>query len=354
MDNLSFIAFPAIQILLPIIFTALVIWVTRYLDLIVTTQLVGSSYKRSLSFRSFIVGGWMALLKSQVKELLLSRGKLQFRRVLTYALILPLSMLPLLLFPLCEVITKNEGILRSEIISSEYSLLLIIGAVILGTHYRFILEFFSSRNGNGSDLIAKHGGVLINIHMVLICILLSTLAIYQSLSLQSIIQQQMAVLVTGVPLWGIWRQPLGMILFFALLVIQYETNCSSLSLSNRWGAPLSTQTGHSLFEKILIKLSSEIQLVMQSLLFVTIFLGGYSLLPFFGWITYRVSELYHPLQVVSLLIKTILTMVFFRACSMYIIKSKLTGQVEFLWRYLIPLGLANLIIVILYVMFSGV
>ncbi|MBT7669351.1 MAG: hypothetical protein HN623_07210 [Bdellovibrionales bacterium] len=101
-----------------------------------------------------------------------------------------------------------------------------------------------------------------------------------------------------------------------------------------------------MFESVIVSLSREINLVVLSALFVTLFLGGYDLLPGMWWLSSKLEILYYPMQFFSLLIKVVIMTVIIQISSISLIKVKLSSQIKFFWHHLIPLGIINLMLVV--------
>ena len=208
-----------IQLITPFILAMVTILAIRVINLVVIARLAGTATPWSKLFREPILRSLASFGKTDENSILSDGSKLQVGRVVSYAALIPISLLPLTMIPICEPILQHDGRVIFEIVQSNYTLLLVAGAIIISSLYHFIVEYFATPDASSNPAVSKMGSEFICYQVVFCLLVLSTVAIYLGFDLHAIVQRQMGLFTWRIPMWGIWQQPLGALLLFMFSLI---------------------------------------------------------------------------------------------------------------------------------------
>ncbi|WP_298269992.1 complex I subunit 1 family protein [Geobacter sp.] len=220
------------------------------------------------------------------------------------------------------------------------------GIGILGT----MLAGWSSNNKFSLLGAARAASQMISYEVAMGLALISLVATYGTLDLGAMVRWQSGTLFGVLPAWGIFTQPLALLLFLTAAIAENKRvpfdlpECESELVSGYF-------TEYTAMKMGLFMLSEFIEIVVVSALLVTMFLGGYNL-PFLtdgGFVlpTGSVWHLSHP-AVVLLQVATFLVKVFLAGCFMIQIRWSLPRfrydqLMAFGWKFLMPLAAVNLV-----------
>lgn len=194
--------------------------------------------------------------------------------------------------------------------------------------------------------------------------LVSMLLIYGSLDLNAIVQYQSEAWFGVIPRWGMFMNPIAFIIF--LIAIFAETNRLPFDLpegDSEIVAGYHVEYGATKFAMFFF--AEYVAMIMASSLLVTLFAGGYSLLPGLGLLSSGVSgllgleaagaqNLVAVLQALSFIFKVGCVMFFFVWVRWTLPRFRFDQLMNLGWKILFPIALANLIFVAIVIALVGV
>lgn len=173
----------------------------------------------------------------------------------------------------------------------------------------------------------------------LLMIVFSMILFYRSSDLNQII------LLQDRTQWGIIQQPLAALIFFVALLAEigkapFDTAENYYELN---GGYLSEYGGSQTFFLIL---AEYVNLVVFSIIFIHLFLGGYHILPGLEWIVVKVPGILFSLQTTSLIIKVLILVALYTILKLAIPRYRHEDLMAFGQKGLLPLSFLNLLVVI--------
>ncbi len=192
--------------------------------------------------------------------------------------------------------------------------------------------------------------------------LVSMLLIYGTLSLNGIVEYQSQTLWGFLPRWGCFLNPIACVVF--LIAIFAETNRLPFDLpegESELVAGYHLEYGASKFA--LFFFAEYVAMIMASSLYVTLFFGGYDLLPGLHWLLGLIGgslgadgaqNLLAVGQVLSFIIKVGFMMFFFVWVRWTFPRFRYDQLMNLGWKVLFPLTLVNLLVVAIVIAWIGV
>lgn len=173
----------------------------------------------------------------------------------------------------------------------------------------------------------------------LLMIVFSMILFYRSSDLNQII------LIQDRTQWGILQQPLAALIFFVALLAEigkapFDTAENFYELN---GGYLSEYGGSQTF---FLLLAEYVNLVIFSIIFIHLFLGGYHILPGLEWILQYAPGLLFTLQTSSVIIKILILVVLYTILKLAIPRYRHEDLLAFGQKGLLPLSFINLLVVI--------
>jgi NADH-quinone oxidoreductase subunit H len=218
----------------------------------------------------------------------------------------------------------------------------IIGAMLAG---------WSSSNKFSMLGALRAGSQLISYELVMGLTVLGLILIYGTVDLDAMVRHQSGTVLGFLPAWGILYQPLAAILFLTAGIA--ENKRIPFDLPEAESELISGYfTEYSAMKQGMFMLSEFIEIAIIAALFTTLFLGGYNL----PWLTDAgfvfpggtTIELGHG-AVVTIQVVTFLAKVFL-LCSFQILirwtlpRFRWDQLLNFAWKFLLPLSIANLVV----------
>jgi NADH-quinone oxidoreductase subunit H len=194
--------------------------------------------------------------------------------------------------------------------------------------------------------------------------LVSMLLIYGTLDLNAIVQYQEHEWFGVIPRWGIFMNPLAFIIF--LIAIFAETNRLPFDLPEgdaELVAGYHVEYGSTKFAMFFF--AEYVAMIMASSILVTLFVGGYSLLPglellsnglasLVGLGTHGQQNLIAVFQVLGFIFKVGCVMFFFVWVRWTFPRFRFDQLMNLGWKILFPIALANLLFVAIVIALLGV
>ena len=194
--------------------------------------------------------------------------------------------------------------------------------------------------------------------------LVSMLLIYGSLDLNAIVQYQSEAWFGVIPRWGMFMNPVAFIIF--LIAIFAETNRLPFDLpegDSEIVAGYHVEYGSTKFAMFFF--AEYVAMIMASALLVTLFAGGYSLLPGLGLLSNGISSLVGfeaagtqnliaVFQALGFIFKVGCVMFFFVWVRWTLPRFRFDQLMNLGWKILFPIALANLLFVAIVIALVGV
>lgn len=215
--------------------------------------------------------------------------------------------------------------------------LAISGFSILGT----MLAGWSSNNKYSMLGAARAASQMISYEIAMGLAVIAMVVTYGTLDLNAMVQWQATHTVAGIPLWGIFVQPLAFLLFLTAAIAENKRvpfdlpECESELISGYFTEYTSMKMG-------LFLLSEFIEIVVVSALVVTMFFGGYTI-PFLP-----ADALPHAamvvLQVLCFTVKVFLVGCFQIQVRWTLPRFRFDQLMSLGWKFLLPFAALNLLV----------
>jgi NADH-quinone oxidoreductase subunit H len=227
----------------------------------------------------------------------------------------------------------------------------IIGAMLAG---------WSSANKFSLLGALRAGSQMISYELIMAMTLLGLILIYGTINLDEIVRYQSGVVLGFLPAWGIVLQPFAATLFLTAAIA--ENKRIPFDLPEAESELIAGYfTEYSGMKMGLFMFAEFIEIAIIGALFTTLFLGGYNL-PYMTDGGFRFPGGYqiamsHGAVVVTQLVVFLAKV--FVMCSFQILirwslpRFRWDQVLRFAWKFMFPLGLANLIVTVLFVWALG-
>jgi len=256
--------------------------------------------------------------------------------------------------PFAGPLTINGQELHFQLANLDVGILYCFSIASLGV-YGIIMAGWASNNKFSLLGSVRSSSQMISYELTLGLSIVGILMIFQSVRLGDIASAQGATLFTvagfDIPRWGIFLQPVGFILF--LISVFAETNRLPFDLpegESELIAGYHLEYGSMRFA--LFMMAEYINMAVGSALIVTLFFGGWQLLPGFTWIAQSFA---HGdanmlaiwtvlLQGLSLVVKIAFFMWFFVWVRWTLPRFRFDQLMNFGWKVLFPIALLNVFV----------
>ncbi|MBC7661939.1 MAG: NADH-quinone oxidoreductase subunit NuoH [Chitinophagaceae bacterium] len=228
--------------------------------------------------------------------------------------------------------------------------------------YPIMLAGWASNNKYSMLGALRGSSQMVSYEIALGLALVSMLLIYGTLDLNTMVSYQDQSLLGFLPRWGVFLNPLACLIF--LIAIFAETNRLPFDLpegESELVAGYHLEYGAGKFA--LFFFAEYVAMMMASALYITIFFGGYALIPGTGWILNLFSTMLSPdmfqnllalAQVASFIFKVGCMMFFFVWVRWTLPRFRYDQLMHLGWKLLFPIALVNLMAVALIIAWIGV
>lgn len=221
--------------------------------------------------------------------------------------------------------------------------------------YPVMLAGWSSNNKYGVFGALRGSSQMVSYEIAFGLTLATMLLIYGTLDMNEMVRYQEGHLWGFLPRWGIFLNPLAFLIF--LVSIFAETNRLPFDLpegDSELVAGYHVEYGATKF--MMFFFAEYIAMIMASCILVTLFLGGYALMPGFHYLTSMVSNwlgitgaaAHNALViagVISFMIKVAMIMIFYVWVRWTVPRFRFDQLMSLGWHVLIPLSFVNLLVV---------
>lgn len=228
--------------------------------------------------------------------------------------------------------------------------------------YPIMLAGWASNNKYSMLGALRGSSQMISYEIALGLALVSMLLVYGTLDLNAMVVYQDQSLLGFIPRWGVFLNPLAALIF--MISIFAETNRLPFDLpegESELVAGYHLEYGASKFA--LFFFAEYVAMLMASGLFITIFFGGYGLIPGMGWVLSFFQSSLSPDMFQNLTaIAQIAAFVFKVGCMMFFFvwvrwtmpRFRYDQLMHLGWKILFPIALVNLLAVALIIAWIGV
>lgn len=191
--------------------------------------------------------------------------------------------------------------------------------------------------------------------------LVSMLLIYGTMNLGEMVAYQDQTWFGFIPRWGVFMNPVAAMIF----LIAMFAECNRLPFDLPEGeselvAGFHLEYGASKFA--LFFFAEYVAMIMIGAVYITIFFGGYAMLPGMGWIANAIGgtdatllqNVTAGLQVISFIIKVTMVQIFFVWVRWTFPRFRYDQLMHLGWKILFPIALANLLAVAVIIALVGV
>lgn len=254
------------------------------------------------------------------------------------ALNLFFALLPAAVLPWCEPFFFSGTAHKSELFVSQHGVLFFFAFSSLAILPVLWSGWLAQKNVTIlSSMRAAYREISCKIPLLMT--VFSMVLFYRSSDLGQIVLKQ------GQTYWGIAYQPLAALIFFVALMAEigkapFDT---AESLSELNGGYLSEYSG---IQSFFLVIAEYVNLIVFTIIFIHLFLGGYQLLPGLQSIAESLPFSHFFLQGVSLFIKVIFLVILYTIIKLAIPRYRHQDLMNFGQKQLLPLSFINLLVVI--------
>lgn len=265
--------------------------------------------------------------------------------------------------PFANVFTWEGTVINPVLTNMDVGLLYIFSIASLGV-YGLIMAGWASNNKFSLLASLRSSAQMISYELAMGLSIVGIIMIFQSVKLTDIAVAQAETLVTiagfNIPKWGIFLQPVGFVLF--LISIFAETNRLPFDLAEGESELIAGyHLEYGAMRFALFMMAEYTNMAVGSALISTLFLGGWQLIPgmqFFINVIAGSNETSlivttYLFQVASLLIKIAFFMWLFVWVRWTLPRFRFDQLMNFGWKVLFPVALANVFITALLI-YKGV
>lgn len=238
--------------------------------------------------------------------------------------------------------TSSGYVFHFQVADINIGILFVFGVVSLGV-YGVMLGGWASNNKFSLLSSIRAASQAISYELAMGISLIALLMMTGSLSLRDIVGQQHGFWSNGWFTWNMFKQPLGLIIFFTCAMAELNRTpfdlpeCDSELNMGYHQEYSSMKLGFYLFAEY-------INMFVSSAIMVTLFFGGYNF-PFMDAVAGAIPALaFSALCIMVLLAKVVLMILFIMAIRWTLPRFRYDQLMKLGWRSLIPLALVNMLI----------
>ena len=264
---------------------------------------------------------------------------------------LTVALLPLACIPLAAPFEIFGTTYFPEVFRSEMGIFYAFAASALGS-YGILLAGWASNNKFTMLGAIRACAQMVSYELSLSTALVVMIFVYGTNDIHGIVTAQTGYWFGFLPKWGIFMQPVACMLF--LIGIFAESNRMPFDLAEGESEIVAGyHLEYSSMKFAIFFMAEYIHMIALSALFIIFFFGGYSLLPGLDLISTDSPFVLPILQAVSFIIKIALMIWIFVWVRWTLPRFRYDQLMDLGWRRLLPLGIVNLIVTVLFVYFRN-
>lgn len=260
---------------------------------------------------------------------------------------LMVAILPLASMPLCSPINFNGLTIFPEAFQSSMGIFYIFAAASLGS-YAILIAGWASNNKFSMLGALRASAQMISYELSMSITLVALFFIYGTNDIHKIVEFQSAPLFGVIPKWGVFYQPIACLIF--LVGIFAESNRLPFDLAEGESELVAGyHVEYSSMKFALFYMAEYIHMIVLSAVLIFLFFGGYDLLPGMSYLLNLFPHAISFLQAISLIIKVALMIWLFVWVRWSLPRLRYDQLMILGWKGLLPLGIGNLIVTVIYI-----
>jgi NADH-quinone oxidoreductase subunit H len=264
---------------------------------------------------------------------------------------LVVALLPLACIPVGGPIEAFGRTIYPEVFRSDMGIFFAFAVSALGS-YGILLAGWASNNKYSMLGALRACAQMVSYELSLSTSLVAMIFLYGSNDIHVMVNEQAGYWFGFVPKWGFFLQPVAALLF--LVGIFAESNRLPFDLAEGESEIVAGyHLEYSSMKFALFFMAEYIHMIALSALFIIMFFGGYGLLPGMELIADQMPSFLVVFQAISLIIKVACMIWFFVWVRWTLPRFRYDQLMNLGWERLLPLGIANLIVTVLFVYFRN-
>jgi NADH-quinone oxidoreductase subunit H len=264
---------------------------------------------------------------------------------------LAVAILPLACIPVMGPIEFGGRQIFPEVFRTEMGIFYAFAVSALGS-YGILLAGWSSNNKYSMLGALRACAQMVSYELSLSTAVVAMIFLYGSNDIHSMVATQSGYWFGFIPKWGFFIQPVAATLF--LVGIFAESNRLPFDLAEGESEIVAGyHLEYSSMKFALFFMAEYIHMIGLSALFIILFGGGYNILPGMELVTNSFPSILPLMQMTSLIIKVGFMIWFFVWVRWTLPRFRYDQLMSLGWERLLPLGIANLIVTVLFVYFRN-
>lgn len=264
---------------------------------------------------------------------------------------LVVALLPLACIPIMGPFQFFDRTIYPEVFRSDMGIFFAFAASALGS-YGILLAGWASNNKYTMLGALRACAQMVSYELSLSTAVVAMIFIFGTNDIHLMVDWQTGYWFGFIPKWGVFVQPVAAMLF--LVGIFAESNRLPFDLAEGESEIVAGyHLEYSSMKFAIFFMAEYVHMIALSALFIIMFFGGYSVLPGLDLIPLSNPFILPLLQVTSLTIKIALMIWFFVWVRWTFPRFRYDQLMNLGWERLLPLGIVNLIITVLFVYFRN-
>lgn len=264
---------------------------------------------------------------------------------------LVVALLPLACIPIMGPIEFDGRTIFPEVFRSDMGIFFAFAVSALGS-YGILLAGWASNNKYSMLGALRACAQMVSYELSLSTAIVAMIFVYGTNDIHLMVNAQTGYWFGFLPKWGFFMQPLAALLF--LVGIFAESNRLPFDLAEGESEIVAGyHLEYSSMKFAIFFMAEYIHMIALSALFIILFFGGYSLLPGLDLIPTDNAFVLPVLQVISLITKIAIMVWIFVWVRWTLPRFRYDQLMDLGWRRLLPLGIVNLIVTVLFVYFRN-
>lgn len=264
---------------------------------------------------------------------------------------LVVAILPLAVIPISAPVQMLGRNIYPEVFRTDMGIFYAFAVSALGS-YGILLAGWASNNKYSMLGALRACAQMISYELSLSTSIVAMIFLYGTNDIHGMVDFQTGYWFNFLPKWGVFYQPLAALIF--LVGIFAESNRVPFDLAEGESEIVAGyHLEYSSMKFALFFMAEYIHMIALSALFIIMFFGGYSLLPGLDLIAENLPVVTPLLQLASLVIKVAAMVWFFVWVRWTLPRFRYDQLMNLGWERLLPLGILNLIVTVLFVYFRN-
>jgi NADH-quinone oxidoreductase subunit H len=264
---------------------------------------------------------------------------------------LVVAILPLACIPVFGPIEWGGHQIFPEVFRTEMGIFFAFAMSALGS-YGILIAGWASNNKYSMLGALRACAQMVSYELSLSTAVVAMIFLYGTNDIHAMVATQNGYWYGIIPKWGVFVQPVAATLF--LVGIFAESNRLPFDLAEGESEIVAGyHLEYSSMKFALFFMAEYIHMIGLSALFIILFFGGYNILPGMELVTNPVPSLLPLMQLASLVIKVALMIWFFVWVRWTLPRFRYDQLMNLGWQRLLPLGIVNLIVTVLFVYYRN-